>query len=317
MLAPMVRQLLQRARFLEPGEIPYRVRQQWVRASDRWWRPPHTPAGPSPRWPDRPAGELDLLGSGLDPRTAWAATRLQTASPADAAGWLARNPPGHGIGWASAMEVALRAVSVVRLATEAPGPGWLPALHAHAAWLARHPSRGTSANNHRVAELAALAFVARVAPDLPGARRWEAEARRELPETLRAQLHRDGSGVEQSTHYLAYDLEWAALARAAGVPDLDEPIGRAARFLAALADRSGWVTSLGDDDGGIVLAGGEDSVRSVLGACGVAMPGYRPDARATLLAPTAAAPWVHQLLASPSPRGRRVALLVALDRVDP
>ena len=265
--------LLDRLRFVAPGEVPFRLRQLWIRATDPLRGPPDTPPGPPPRWPwpdpGRPIRPMStteppgpILGGTHDPRDAWEATRLETASDEDARRWLAEHPPGRGIGWANAMEVALRLVSAARI-----GAG-REVLHTHADWILRHPSLRSSANNHRVAELGALALAARLLPDLPAAARWRAEAA-SLAGVLRDQLHPDGVGVEQSVHYLAYDLEWALLAEACGVEDLAEPIDRAAAFLATLLDPIGEVPTLGDDDGGRVLALDPDEryVRSVVLAC--------------------------------------------------
>jgi hypothetical protein len=258
--------LWERLRYVSAREIPYRLRQQWVRATDPLRRPPATAPGPDPRWPwpdpARPIAPLPtddwppdepVLGGTRDPRDAWEITRLQTATVEDARAWLAANPPGRGIGWANAMEVALRLVSLVRIGADRA------AVHAHADWVLRHPSLDSSANNHRVAELGALALAATALPDLPDARRWRAEAA-DLARVLRDQLHPDGVGVEQSVHYLAYDLEWARLADRCGVEDLREPIARAERFLASVTDATGQRPALGDDDGGRVLAGQVDPV---------------------------------------------------------
>lgn len=57
-------------------------------------------------------------------------------------------------------------------------------------------------------------------------------------------------------------------------------------------------------------------VRALLGLSELAQ-GRIDDARATLLAPTAAAPWVQRVLSSSASRGRRVALMVAMDQVNP
>lgn len=275
---------LARVRAMSARELPFRIRQQWTLATDRWWTPAPPPPGAEPRWPgpyaprpiaDRPPPDL------ADPRLQWEAGRLQTASAEVASAWLAANPPGRGPAWESAMEVALRLVSLARWATEGPAPSLRAAVHAHAQWVARHPSRGSSANNHRVAELGALALAGAAL----GVTTWRDEAA-ELPFVLRAQLHPDGGGVEQSPSYLAYDLEWAMLARRSGVEGLDEPIARGARLLGALLDDTGALPSLGDDDDGRVVATAdrEDAyARSVAGAAGVAAPGYAPDARAVLV----------------------------------
>ncbi|MEQ1503939.1 MAG: heparinase II/III-family protein [Myxococcota bacterium] len=302
---------LARIRRLEPWELPFRAVQGWVHLTDRWWRAPAVPDGPAPRWPGFPARPL---GAGFVPpllddqtvvqrepevdptdlRSRWDLTRLQhQAGRGDAAGalrWCTDHPPGSH-GWEVPIEVAIRLASLLALADRAPThrAAFRATIAAHAAWIARHPSRGTSANNHRVAELGALALAAHALPDLPAARRWRAEAE-ELTDVLAAQLHPDGVGVEQSPTYLGFDLEWALLARRCGIDGLDEPIGRGARWLAALVDDTGQVPAIGDDDGGHVVPEpvGPRWLHSVLGAARTALgqpppPGWVPDRRAAWL----------------------------------
>jgi hypothetical protein len=312
----------ERLRHLAPSEIPFRIREQLVLRTDRFRALAPSPAGPPPRWPaparplpgadepapadpydwdcgwpDLPSRRLDLLGSRLDPRLGWEKTRLQHLALAAARGdpraaaqaraYVEDRPPGRGLGWATALEVALRLVSLVRLAALQPQSWQRAAIYDHAVWIARHPSRGTSAGNHRVAELAALALAGRSL----GCPRWASQVA-ELPGVLLAQLHADGAGVEQSPSYLAFDLECALLARLCGVELLEEPLRRGARFLRALCSPHGCVPRLGDDDGGRLLALSlvhePDYVRSVTGAACLLLsepvpPGYHPDDRAQML----------------------------------
>ncbi|MBU1307345.1 MAG: heparinase, partial [Alphaproteobacteria bacterium] len=72
--------------------------------------------------------------------------------------WHAANPPFGGVGWASGIEVALRAINiVVTLALvgdrmgESIRENAAQILAASAFWLPRFPSRFSSANNHLVA----------------------------------------------------------------------------------------------------------------------------------------------------------------------
>jgi hypothetical protein len=333
-----------RLRASPASDLPSRLRQVGVRATDPLCRPPRVGPGPSPTWPlpvpaveappalrvhgsDVPAASwtdwdrdpatgalwprrraLDLFGAGLDPRSAWEVTRLHhvarralagDAGAVDAAvAFTHQVPPGVGIAWAVPLEAAIRLVSLVLVATADPaGSGRTPALRravaAHAAWIARHPSRGSSANNHRVAELGALALAGR-ALDAPG---WLRQAQRELPAVLRDQVHPDGVGVEQSPSYLAFDLEWALLARLCGVADLDDPVDRAAGFLCALLDAGGHAPQIGDDDGGRVVPceSGPSYVCSVAGAARAALgrpppPAWAPDLRSALLVGDVAGP---------------------------
>ncbi|MBX2803300.1 MAG: heparinase II/III-family protein [Myxococcales bacterium] len=247
-----------------------------------------------PAW-DRPSWTLDLLRLGVDPKDLWIHGRLQhlallahadPAAPgpvADALHWLSRHPVGRGVHWASTLEVAVRLVSLATLAQIRPCQALRDAIAAHAGWLIHSPSLGSSARNHRVAELAALAVAARALPDSPATSQWLSHGA-QLPSVLARQLHPDGVGVEQSTHYLAFVVEWALLARQLGVAGLDPLLQPAIVFLRTLVDGSGVAVSLGDDDGGQVLPTGpsERYVGSVAGAgaalLGQPAPlGWRPD----------------------------------------
>lgn len=309
---------LARLRHLEPSELPFRAAQAWTLATDPLWTPPAARPGPALRWPvplpsvEAPVQGADIELHGLgeaeaaahaDPRTRWERTRLHhlalaALDPAGDPAGVARDalascgPPGSGDGWAAAIEVAIRLVQLVVIADRAgDGPHAAPlraAVAAHAAWVHRHPSRGSSANNHRVAELGALALAGHAL----GEARWRREAEAELPYALAAQVHPDGAGVEQSPTYLAFDLEWALLARLCGVNGLDPTIERGSAFLAALVDDGLGAPRIGDDDGGRVIAVGMGPepgyVGAIAGACRVALgrpapPGWVPDLRCAAL----------------------------------
>jgi exopolysaccharide biosynthesis WecB/TagA/CpsF family protein len=252
--------LLARIRRVPPREIPYRARQLVRRARDATARPPVDGADPEwhrdpsgrGQWPDLPAAAVRVVGGPLDPRPLWDRARLQGVSVAVARSFLRSCPPGWGVHWTSAAEVAFRLVSLARMAEATGAPDLHEAVRSHADWIARHPSLHGSANNHRVAELGALAVAGRALPGTADGGRWAAIARAELPSVLAAQLHPDGGGVEQSLAYLAQVLEWALLARESGVRDLEDPLLRGARFLRAIGDAAGHTPLIGDDDGGRV-----------------------------------------------------------------
>ena len=133
------------------------------------------------------------------------------------ASWHAANPPFGGVGWASGIEVALRAISLL-VANSLVGDRFSAATRRHigeilaasAFWLARYPSRFSSANNHLVAELAGEFLIA------------EALGRpsRSFRDALIAEIDRqilpDGSGAEQTPTYAAFTVELALLAAAVG-----------------------------------------------------------------------------------------------------
>lgn len=200
--------------------------------------------------------------------------------------WHSANPPFRGVAWASGIEVALRAISLI-MTLDVAGDNLAAAtrgkigeiLTASAYWLPRFPSRFSSANNHLVAELAgeyliSFAFGAE-----------SASARAALVAEVDKQILADGAGAEQTPTYAAFTAELILLcalaAHQAGVPF---PVSVDKRLL-AFADFVDWLPSgaggFGDDDEGraVTLGDEHDYVRSVaaaihghLGTAGVAAP---------------------------------------------
>jgi hypothetical protein len=134
-------------------------------------------------------------------------------------------------------------------------------LSAHAYWIARYPSLYSSANNHRIAELAALFLAHTCAPGLPGAARCLTASRRGLEQAVLDLFHPDGVGAEQSPAYAAYSLEWLALAGLAAEiggtpfsPSFRSRLHAAATHLRWMMDDGGRVPRIGDEDEGRVLA---------------------------------------------------------------
>ena len=197
--------------------------------------------------------------------------------------WIDANPPFLGVNWASGIELALRTVSILLvlglIGTERVQPALRrkirACLAAHAYWLARYPSRHSSANNHLVAEAGALFLLGTLAPELGIAREAEA-ARALLIEQVERQIHEDGVGAEQSPTYTAFTLEWYLLclhvAERAGRPfpaGVTRRLAAAGKFLRSITDEGGHVPRIGDDDEGRVIATAPareaDYVSSVLG----------------------------------------------------
>ncbi|MGO4852942.1 heparinase II/III domain-containing protein [Phaeovulum sp. W22_SRMD_FR3] len=185
--------------------------------------------------------------------------------------WIAANPPYRGVNWCSGIELAIRAVNILA-AVALLGPETLSpdlgrrlveSLDAHRFWLARYPSRFSSANNHRIAELAALHILGRCMPDLTGARAEADASWRELMAEALLQIHPDGVGAEQSPTYTSFTLEWLALSVAVGrdagdiVPaEVTARLTAAATVLHVMADTLGNLPRIGDDDEGRVLLSG-------------------------------------------------------------
>ncbi len=189
--------------------------------------------------------------------------RALAAIEAAIVGWARANPPFQGLAWASGIELALRATSLLvvdALCGErlAAGTRTLLArvLAAHRHWLGRYPSRFSSANNHLMAEALGLFLVGGALGD-PSV---EAHGRRILEGEAGRQILPDGIGAEQSPTYAAFTAEMLLLAdtvaTAGGKPLA--PVVRArlhafADGVAWLAGPDGRLPSLGDDDEGRVL----------------------------------------------------------------
>ncbi|WP_030857394.1 alginate lyase family protein [Streptomyces sp. NRRL S-37] len=147
--------------------------------------------------------------------------------------WWAANPPLRGVHWVSGIELGIRLLSWVwvrRLLDGWPGAAALfegnpVALHQiwhHQRWLAAFPSRGSSANNHVIAEAAGQFAAACAFGWFPDSARRRADALRSLERHLRGNTFLSGLNRELATEYhgLVLELGLAAVAEAdaAGVP---------------------------------------------------------------------------------------------------
>jgi len=202
--------------------------------------------------------------------------RSRVAIEAAIDGWHGANPPFRGVGWASGIEVALRAISLIvtldlvsdRLSDRTVQQAG-DILAASTYWLPRFPSLHSSANNHRIAELAGE-YLLSLASGADGR-----SARNELATEVRKQILADGTGAEQSPTYAAFTAEMVLLsALAARMADEPFPLAVYER-LSAFADFIDWLgpeTRFGDDDEGRVLTAGDE--RDYAESVGSAIRGF-------------------------------------------
>lgn len=188
------------------------------------------------------------------------------------ASWHDANPPYRGVAWNSGIELALRSISLLIVASlcaerleRRTALLIRSILRAQGAWMKRFPSRFSSANNHLVAEAAGefligLAF-GQCGETVPEAAALESGGRRILEQEALKQILPDGVPAEQSPTYGAFTAEFLLLsaraAQAAGRPfsaQTGERLGRFANFIGMLADAAGAVPAIGDDDEGKVVA---------------------------------------------------------------
>ncbi|MFJ8083066.1 alginate lyase family protein [Streptomyces sp. NPDC096205] len=199
--------------------------------------------------------------------------------------WWTANPPLRGVHWTSGIELGIRLLSWVwvrRLLDGWPGAAGLfegnpvarNQIWHHQRWLAAFPSRGSSANNHVVAEAAGQLAAACAFGWFPSSARWRADALRSLERHLRGNTFPSGLNRELASEYhgLVLELGLAAVAEAdaAGAPvpaSVRLVLLRMTDALAAVVDSRLRPPRQGDaDDGhGLVVDGaGTDRWGSLL-----------------------------------------------------
>lgn len=183
--------------------------------------------------------------------------------------WLSDNPPLRGANWASMLELGFRALSWLwALHFFAPAavrhddnPAWiaslLVALDRQLTHVAQNLSTYFSPNTHLTGEALAMYVAGMALPELAASERRAATGRDILVREADRQIRQDGGHAELSAHYHRYSTDFYLLAllvaRRAGdhaAAALERSVRTQARFLRTLADDSGRLPLLGDDDGG-------------------------------------------------------------------
>lgn len=224
--------------------------------------------------------------------------------------WRAQNPVLCGVNWTSGIEVGIRLISwawVRRLLDGWPGiasvfeddADAVRQLYWHQRYLATFRSRGSSANNHVIAEAAGQLVASCAFPWFAESARWRADSSALLERELERNTFPDGVNREQAFDYHGLVAELglvaAAEARAVGVPLGPATLQRLCRMVdvvAAVLDRSGRPPRYGDGDDGralVVTAPHADRWSSLL-ALGAAVfgpmawwPSTVPDAQSILV----------------------------------
>lgn len=235
-------------------------------------------------WPSVPVSRMNHRSLGMDPKWTWEVHRLlylvapllrverdndhvaATQCYRILRGWLGTTRPGVGIEWSSAIEVAIRSLVLNWLlqAGKIDDHALLmltrKSLAEHANWLRRFPSRFSSANNHRVAELAALLVIDTEWTGVLDHSERDA-LQRELVEVTVNLFSSDGIGLEQSPTYAGFTIELAAIAsRCVDWTDphqkqlLHDTLAVSVEALREFTDVSGKLVGYGDDDEGKVLS---------------------------------------------------------------
>lgn len=196
--------------------------------------------------------------------------RYAAEAVAQLLGWIDQNPPGVGVHWHSALDVALRAVSwtwtlAFLLGSEAldepAARRIVKSLFAQLDHVRRYPSLYSSPNTHLLGEAAALYVAGSAFGGCARGRAWRARGEELLAAELERQVGDDGGHAELSPWYHCYALDFAlqavAIARRNGrhlpAPAVHRVEGML-DFLLHLVRPDGTLPRIGDDDGGRALA---------------------------------------------------------------
>jgi len=206
--------------------------------------------------------------------TAWWLTQEERYADAGAEqlrSWWAANPFLTGVHWTSGIEAGVRLISWAwtrRLLDEWPKVGDLfehnddavRQIAWHQEFLAAFRSRGSSANNHVIAEAAGQLVAGCAFPWYGRSDRWRSSAAALLERELAANTFDDGLNREQATDYHRFVAELALLAAveadASGHPLSEATWRRLARMLdaaAAILDVRARPPRQGDGDEGRAL----------------------------------------------------------------
>lgn len=225
--------------------------------------------------------------------------------------WWDRNPNLSGVHWTSGIEAGIRLISWVWIRRLLDGWEGAPALFEdnsvaacqigwHQQYLAAFRSRGTSANNHVVAEAAGQLIAACAFPWFAPSVRWRAAAATLLERELERNTFASGLNRELASDYHALVSELGLLAAveagAAGHPLSDgtwQRLAQMADTAASLVDVRLRPPRQGDGDDGrtlVVDAEGDGGWASALALGGAVVgpgdwwPAVAPDVRSTLVA---------------------------------
>jgi hypothetical protein len=197
--------------------------------------------------------------------------------------WIADNPYGYGMNWRSPLELGVRvinwvfALELIRESGLLYGARWeaiYRMIHIHCWEIYRKISKGSSANNHLIGELAGVFVAASYLPDLPGARQMITECRSSLVREIERQAFEDGCNREHALGYQFFVIQFYLISGLVGrwtgndfPPAYFSRLHAMFEFVAAVAE-AGPLPMFGDQDDGYVLDLG-DSAQDVAALMGI------------------------------------------------
>jgi len=184
--------------------------------------------------------------------------------------WCNENPPWRGIHYISAMECALRIISVAyaldraRIRLTAPPEVWgayAGMVKAHADLIMRRLSLFSSTGNHTIAEAAGLVYAGLLFPEMKSSIRWLERGLGLLEVEADHQILPDGGGTEQALWYHLFVVDLYGLvaelltSRRRKVPlPIVGALQRGRTFLSAFGNNPNALPAIGDGDSGFALS---------------------------------------------------------------
>lgn len=161
--------------------------------------------------------------------------------------WSARNPCLRGLNWSHALEAGIRLIAWVwceRLLRGSVHHDRLNALwciiHQHQQFIELARSRGSSANNHLIGEMAGLFIAATAWPVFVESEQWIELARRSLEEEIIRQTFPSGLNREMAFSYHVFTFEFFLFAW------LENPLAFSAAYTERLRRMAGVITAFAD-----------------------------------------------------------------------
>jgi uncharacterized heparinase superfamily protein len=196
---------------------------------------------------------------------------------AEVSDWIERNPWAHGVNWACAMDVALRAVNWIwafhffnasaACQDAAFRAALVRSLYLHGEYVATHLEKGPVNGNHYLSDGVGLVFLGCFFRGTDKGARWLKTGRALVLDEMLVQVHEDGVDFEASIayHRLVLELFLTAyqLLRLHG-EIIPEPqwrrLERMCEFVEAYTKPNGLAPLIGDADDGRVQMLGRQSV---------------------------------------------------------
>jgi Heparinase II/III-like protein/Heparinase II/III N-terminus len=173
--------------------------------------------------------------------------------------WMEQNPFQRGINWASALEVAFRAMSWIWV-FHLVGPqlsdrlrhSMVEGLYRHGLHIENNLSIYFSPNTHLLGEAVALHALGVLLPALPAAARWKRHGAQVVEAQMQLQVREDGSHFEQSSYYHLYAFDMLLFHAVLASPSemYRNKLSRMADYLEALLGPDRCLPFIADDDGG-------------------------------------------------------------------